>query len=333
MDESNNIEKPMQISFKDRYGIHGYLKAVKDLDLSKLSDNTTSTGFPELDNALGGGFQEGLIVLGAPPKAGKSMLACQIAQQMAVQQKDILYFSLEMPAMQVIARSVGRYTYQLAIEKCFSRIKKLAKSGRQLQNVDEIHSFNEDERSWIHEAATRFEADTAEHFYLIDRLSTKNICNVDVLCGVVKYACKELKSPIIFIDYLQFLTTSKNTRGDKERMDTVVQTLKELADSLHLTIVIISSLNRDSYKLKGKIDISSFKESGLIEYSASVGLALEPQDGSLLDSDNIKQITYPIKMQLRVLFNRSGEASSVVQFDYDPRYACFSGGLDDNPFF
>jgi len=62
-------------------------------------------------------------------------------------------------------------------------------------------------------------------------------------------------------------------------------------------------------------------------------LALEPQDSDFFNDDKNKQITYPIKMQLRVLFNRSGEASSVVPFDYDPRYAYFSGGLDDNPFF
>ena len=63
-------------------------------------------GFYDLDNLLSGGFYpEDLIIVGARPSIGKSLLACSIAYQIAdIHQAPTLIFSLEMSKQSIVRR-------------------------------------------------------------------------------------------------------------------------------------------------------------------------------------------------------------------------------------
>lgn len=73
------------------------------------------SGFKSLDKAIsgwdGGGLPVGLYVIGAISSLGKTTFALQVADQMAAQGQDVLIFSLEMSRMELIGKSVSRYSF------------------------------------------------------------------------------------------------------------------------------------------------------------------------------------------------------------------------------
>ena len=65
-----------------------------------------SSGSPELDRVLGGGFVPGSVVLlGGDPGIGKSTLALQIAGKLAAEGRSVLYVSGEESAEQIRLRA------------------------------------------------------------------------------------------------------------------------------------------------------------------------------------------------------------------------------------
>lgn len=76
--------------------------------LNKKRPAAIPTGFAKLDSLLGGGLFAGLYVLGASSSLGKTTLTCQIANQIAATEKDVLIFSLEMARQEIIAKDISR---------------------------------------------------------------------------------------------------------------------------------------------------------------------------------------------------------------------------------
>lgn len=67
-----------------------------------------STGYRDLDNMLAGLQKGDLIVIGARPSMGKTAIALNIAQNVAVRAKEtVAIFSLEMSAPQLVQRMIS----------------------------------------------------------------------------------------------------------------------------------------------------------------------------------------------------------------------------------
>ena len=148
------------------------------------------------------------------------------------------------------------------------------------------------------------------------------------------------QKPVVFIDYLQLLEAPEDLRlADKQKTDYVVKKLKELQSNENLTMITISSLNRANYMVP--IGFESFKESGLIEYSADVvlGLQLQCLDDDLFNSEakgKIKEkrekiqdakAENPRKIKLVCLKNRYGKTNFVDYFNYYPACDLFEEDL------
>ena len=118
---------------------------------------------------------------------------------------------------------------------------------------------------------------------------------------------------IIVIDYLQYI--NGDSLNDKQNVDSITKQLKTLCSEFNVSVIAISSLSRDGAK---KNDISSFKESGLIEYTADYGIILkikEKTKGLAFDEeDNI--------ITLEFLKNRFGSKGS-FDLKYYGNYATF----------
>ena len=73
-----------------------------------------STGIAGLDKALDGGLHAGLTVLGAVSNMGKTSLMLQMADTLAAAGRNVLFITIEMSRMELIAKSAVRGTRERA---------------------------------------------------------------------------------------------------------------------------------------------------------------------------------------------------------------------------
>ena len=120
-----------------------------------------------------------------------------------------------------------------------------------------------------------------------------------------------------------------------------VHELKMLSVELDIPVFVISSFNRSNYL--SIADFESFKESGGIEYTADVVIALQLQamNAHIFNSQGDLQIKRkfvqkaksetPRKIELLYLKNRFGRAFTRYFFDYYPRADYFiSSNIEPN---
>jgi hypothetical protein len=113
----------------------------------------------------------------------------------------------------------------------------------------------------------------------------------------------ELRKSFIIIDYIQRVR-DRSVRKDadpRERVNAVLDKLRDLAKEGFNQILIISSEKREGY---GTDAIGTFKESGEIEYAADLGVKFEP-----LTKEPIKR-GEPVKLKITIVKNRYGGLNS-----------------------
>lgn len=266
------------------------------------------TGFPLLDDALGGGLQPGLYVLGALSSLGKTTFAQQIAENIATlaaaqafrgegeiddmtegRGRDVLFVSLEMDKRKIEAKSLSRLSYEIECEKNADRYRAL-QIGQFLydnkgKNKAPIHAFSTEEglrlfpraekvlsveRKNLLADALRIYKRFGAYLALNDRPEN---CTADKIRQLAYEHIKQTgNTPVIVVDYLQILRPYRLGAQDKENMDFSVGVLQDLAKELATPVFVLSSINRMSYNKP--IELDSFKESGGIEFHADVILGL-----------------------------------------------------------
>ena len=136
--------------------------------------------------------------------------------------------------------------------------------------------------------------------------------------------------PVVILDYLQILAPYDMRSTDKQNTDKAVLELKRLSRDCKITVLGISSFNRDSYKAgggvnQGKVSMTDYKESGALEYSADVLLGLEFASAGTKEYDErTEKKKDPRQIRLVVLKNRNGKAWESCSFDYFPLFNYYS---------
>lgn len=254
-------------SLPARYKMQEFLHRIKEGRNAK----TYSTGLKALDKALNGGLREGLYCIGAMSGFGKTTLVLQIADTIASAGDDVLYISLEMSADELTAKSISRRTYQQCIEYGANRESLLA-VARTTLDVLRCDIATQAQSKTFMEAATAYTEHEAKCLYIVEGMQDVNAAKVRQL--VKQHQQRHGRPPVVFIDYMQLLTIADTTQNtDKQKMDAAIKALKDISRDFKIPVVAISSMNRASYD--GGLNMASFKESGNIEYTADVLLALE----------------------------------------------------------
>ena len=147
------------------------------------------------------------------------------------------------------------------------------------------------------------------------------------------------KVPIIIIDYLQILKPISDKMTDKQSIDATIVLLKQLSRDYKTCVIGISSFNRQNYWQP--VNMSAFKESGNLEYSADLLLAIAPagmkdttDEGDKEEKvkaenkrivDNCKEAEVK-RIQIHVLKNRNGMITgrkNKLLFTYYAKYNYF----------
>ena len=305
------------------------------IDGIRTSVNTpyTPTGFKELDSILDGGLYEGLYILGAISSLGKTTFILQVADQIAKSGQDVLFFSLEQARTELMAKSISRETYLYCKDNYINTSN--AKSVRGITVASRYTSYSETEKQVINNAIQRYKT-TAKNLYIYEGVADITVKQIKET--VEKHIEATGNKPIVFIDYLQILAPSDDkSRTDKQVTDLNISALKRLSRSLKLAIVGISSFNRDNYNTS--VNMSSFKESGAIEYSSDILIGLQfkgidevikanKEKGYTGESveafiERNKGLT-PREVELKILKNRNGQTSGRTYYKYYPVFNMYN---------
>lgn len=265
------------------------------------------TGFAAFDELLEGGLYPGLYTLGAPPASGKSAFCLQLADQLAQAGNEVLYFSLEMTREELIARSLSRLTYLRAISK---NLLGVAKTERELSNPHFKASFTAEDYANLSQCQTDY-ASFAGNLYVVEGIG--DFGTAKIRDTVERHIRCTGKKPVVFLDYFQILQPVDLKASDKVNADKNIVELKRISRDFQLVLFNISSFSRANYEKGADTNMSAFKESGGIEYTNDMALALyRPNHDSGLDSER--------DIVLSVLKNRHGENGVKIAFRYVRAY-------------
>lgn len=242
----------------------------KEIDEIKEATTVTGTptGFQRLD-IMTHGFQKGsFIVMAARPGVGKTALALNFAYNAALRDRPVAYFSLEMPANQLVKRII-------AGEANVDYSDLLTGYNLNKSNV----------RLRIKEACDRF---SKIKFY-VD--GTSGIQLNDLIAKVRTLYNREPDLSLVVVDYIGLITTNLSKRGDSRQLEMqfISQSLKKLALELNIPIIGVAQLNRKvEDRQSGEPQASDLRESGSLEQDADLILLLhEPKISNDKNSKDI----------------------------------------------
>lgn len=276
------------------------------------------TGFPRLDQALDGGLYDGLYVLGAVSSLGKTAFCMQIADQLAKQGRDVLVFTLEMTAYELMARSISRESFQLDD----SRGRRYAKTVRGVLDGRRRQRCTERELAHLELSTERY-ASYAGHLWFREG---DHETGMEFIAREIRRHIEETGNrPVVLVDYLQIIAPVDVHFTDKQNLDRVVCALKKLSRRHGLTVLAISSFNRENYNVEATM--AAFKESGGIDYSADVLLGLQARGaggrGFNIEEEKRRD---PRELELKILKNRSAALGEPIPLRYYPAFSCFEEG-------
>jgi replicative DNA helicase len=245
-------ETNLRRSFQDMPSL--IRQAILDIEHARDADGSmrgVPSGFTALDRLTSGWQKSDLIILAARPSMGKTAFALNMARNVAVEfNRPVAFFSLEMSAVQLVTRLISSET-ELRSEK----LKKGDLEGYEWQQLtDKISNLVE-----------------AKMF--IDDTPALSIFELRAKCRRLK---QQHDIQMVFIDYLQLMTSGGENRGNREQeISQISRSLKALAKELDVPVLALSQLSRAVETRPGQAKrpiLSDLRESGAIEQDADLVL-------------------------------------------------------------
>jgi replicative DNA helicase len=234
-----------------------YIETMDLLEAQGASKNAilgVPTGFKELDNLLVGMRSGDLLVLAARPGIGKTALALNIAASAARSGTQVAFFSLEMPAQQLVQRLLSA---EASIDSYKMRTGRLS-----------LADFQEIARVGNEFDKFKFDIDDSPGLSILE------------LRAKARRQLRRNKDGkgLIVVDYLQLMEPPRASKQRDRYLEVgdISRGLKMLAKELGVPILALSQLSR---LVEGRRDkrpqLSDLRESGSIEQDADVVMFID----------------------------------------------------------
>lgn len=300
-----------------------YIGEFRNVVASRANTPPISTGFYGIDEALGGGLYEGLIAIGAVSSLGKTTLVQQIADNIAMGKsgRDVIYVSLEMSRLELMAKTISRLTYINTLNGECGADERNAKTTRGILDGSRYGKYSQQELDLIALSVRDYE-EIARRMFIEEGMG--NVGTKEIRELVKNHEEATGNKPVLVIDYLQLLAPADPRASDKQNMDRSIMELKRISRDFKIPVIVISSLNRMNYATETGISEMAFKESGAIEYSVDVLIGLEfPNVKNMKDVREAKART-PREVDMVIIKNRNARIpQKPVQFRYNPLFNHF----------
>jgi replicative DNA helicase len=208
-----------------------------------------TTGYPGLDNETAGLQPSELIILAARPSMGKTALALNISENVALRLREpVAVFSLEMSKESLLLRL-------------------LASEARVDAHKFRTGHMGRDDWGKITGALTNL----AEAPLWIDDSASSTVMEIGAKARRLK---RDRGLSLLVVDYLQLVVPTHTGRGTnrQEEVSSISRGLKGLAKELKVPVLVLSQLTRAPERDDRKPQLSDLRESGAIEQDADVVL-------------------------------------------------------------
>ena len=281
---------------------------VERLITEKKGLTGVTTGFMDIDRKLLGMQAGDLIILAARPSMGKTSLALNVAEHVALgarnqPPKPVAVFSLEMSAESLVRRMVCCH------------------AGVPAQNLSTGNVGAE------------------EHGLLVGAMDVlaKAPIYVDDTAGLealdLRARARRLKRKygveFIVVDYLQLMNFSKFAAEGRQRETAAIsQALKGMAKELKVPVLVLSQLSRapETREKTAVPKLSDLRDSGAIEQDADVVMLLRRPCKYPADKDSGDE-----RLAILDIAKHHNGPTGEVKLDFDDRFTRFSnrlGGAD-----
>jgi replicative DNA helicase len=258
------------------------------------------TCFPRLDDILGG-LQPGLLyIIGGETSHGKSSLALNIAENIAMSGYPVLYFTMEMSRKQLIHRII--------CSRC-----QIAMGRFRRGHVSDMERFQLEQEAKNFSTCPLFIDETsglsAAEFYA---KSLRAVRNQDIR--------------VIFVDYLQIMDLSAGQNGqrlrdEREGISFITRTMKDVAKRLATPVVLLSQLSRVRGKRAPKDfrpKLSDYHGSSSIEKDCDVGMMIYREEFDKPDLPGLKGTA-----EIIIAKQRDGPTGA-IPFKFESRFTRFT---------
>jgi len=244
------------------------------------------TGFPSLDSILGGLRGGQFIVLAARPSVGKSAIAGNIAERLALKGVPVGFFSYEMTQDELNLRMLSSVSDTNLTGDILNR--GLDDNGRLTTMSKASSSVVDLCKAPVH---------------IIDNPSL----TVNQIRSHARRMVKDHDVKLIIIDYIQLVKPGVDDSKRDRHLQIAATTsgLKQLAMELGIPVIGLAQLSREAERNEGQRPrMSMLRESGSIEQDADVIMFLWCKDPNMFDGPNVL-------LNLTIGKNRSGRLGDI----------------------
>ena len=263
------------------------IETIEKLYERKGSITGISTGFVEFDRMTSGLHPSEMVVIAARPSMGKTALAMNIAEYVAINEKlAVGVFSLEMSSQQLVQRML---------------------CSRARVNLQRVRDGFLGERDFP--SLTAAASKLAEAKMFIDDSASLSILELRAKARRLK---AQHDVSLIIVDYLQLLRSTTRRAQDNRQLEIseISAGLKALAKDLKIPVIVVAQLNRQpEQRTGGKPRLSDLRESGSIEQDADlVGLLVRPE---LYEEDEEARVEKAGEAELIIAKQRNGPVGEI----------------------
>ena len=242
-----------------------------------------STGFAKFDEYTGGLHGGDLFILAARPSMGKTALALNIAQHVALKLKQTAaVFSLEMSKESLLTRM-------------------LCAAARVDSQRFRAGYLNQDERRKLNHALHEL---VEAPLYIDD---TPGIHLMDMHAKLRRLQA-ERKLGLVIVDYLQLMTGLGRFENRNQEVSALSRGMKLLAKELNVPLLVLSQLSRAVETRQGdhRPQLSDLRESGSIEQDADLVGFIFREEVYKRDQENLRGLA-----ELIIAKQRNGPVGTV----------------------
>jgi replicative DNA helicase len=255
------------------------------------------TGYDKIDKIIDGFRPSHLWVIGAYTNMGKTAASLNFAAELIRQGKRVVFYSLEMTRLDILARLVGILTNQSGVSILKGFPHDEAKVQQALDMIVESGMT-------IH--TNKYELSAVE-FSMFEEHATKKV-------------------DLFILDFIQ-LVTLKGSRSEYETTTAAILGMQQAAKKLSVPTIILSQISNDGARNSNEV-VMAFKGSGGIAAAADLAIEIQIGEENATEWKHKMQEGKPVTMKWNIRKNRHGSVG-YVEMEFTGRTGVFSQKVDE----